>query len=392
MPIYIYYTVADEQGALATIDIEFPVDTPLDDLPLLLQAFSDLIEPLVYGGLQQAGFLVPVDITWPAASVNSDIQEKAEFTFTTELGNTKTLNLPTILEGYFRTGSKYIDQTDPDIAAFVTAIEDGIDLSGAGGSGTVQPCDQRGEDIVFLDKALENWGKRRDRPIYRPEEFLYSDIVTQILPDDLLAYYTLSESTGTIAHDSSGNGNNGTATGVTWGQTGIGDGTTAAGFDGINDLINIYSTAIRDALDAASAITLSWWSRVSTYDAVTRMMISFRASGNATLASYLNTTGVISLVWFDPSAKQKIFDPVGSLAWLHFSAVLDKAGGSVNFYVGGSPLGALSASFAGWTSLENFRIGVNSAANIQYWLGDIAHVAIWTAALSPAQIAALSEV
>jgi hypothetical protein len=159
----ITFTVADEKGDTSTITIPVPDSTALTDLPLMAQALADLLEPMVTGGLVNAFIrIVPTITGWAAAAAaDSDVQEKAEFALRTAGGFVKRLNLPTFLESLFNANSKDVNQADADVSAFVTALEDGIDLTGAGGSGIVQPCDLREEDLTSLLYATENWGRRR---------------------------------------------------------------------------------------------------------------------------------------------------------------------------------------------------------------------------------------
>lgn len=163
MPIHIYFTIQDGKGETSTVTIPFPDGTPLTDIPHLVQAFADLLDPLTTGGLLQAGARIIQDATgWIGTpSASADVQEKAEFILRTANGFLKRLNLPTFLESLFTPGSAVVDTADADVAAFVTALEDGVDLTGVGGSGVVQPCDLRGEDLVSLERAIENWGRRR---------------------------------------------------------------------------------------------------------------------------------------------------------------------------------------------------------------------------------------
>lgn len=60
--------------------------------------------------------------------------------------------------------------------------------------------------------------------------------VTKISSDNLQAGYTFNEGSGTIATDSSGNGNDGTIQGATWTTGKNGDGLS---FDGIDDSVSI---------------------------------------------------------------------------------------------------------------------------------------------------------
>ena len=60
-------------------------------------------------------------------------------------------------------------------------------------------------------------------------------------PSSLIGFWLQNEAAGGVSFDHSGYGRDGAYTGVTLGQPGIGDGSTAAGYDGINDFNNIYS-------------------------------------------------------------------------------------------------------------------------------------------------------
>lgn len=59
-------------------------------------------------------------------------------------------------------------------------------------------------------------------------------------PASLIGFWLQNEAAGGVSFDHSGYGRDGAYTGVTLGQPGIGDGSTAAGYDGINDFNNIY--------------------------------------------------------------------------------------------------------------------------------------------------------
>src|SRR5574340_820862 len=93
-------------------------------------------------------------------------------------------------------------------------------------------------------------------------DVLYWQRVRSLRPFALVAYWRLNELSGTTVTDSSGNGFDGTASGVTWDQAGIGDGETAAQFDGVNDTINVYSAGLASAFNGAVG-TLAAWVKVN---------------------------------------------------------------------------------------------------------------------------------
>ena len=91
----------------------------------------------------------------------------------------------------------------------------------------------------------------------------YWQTVSRIKRSNLLAYWPLWESAGTVMRDTSGNGRNGTyqATGITYGQSGIGDAWTSAALsvEGSND--NVTFKPIKDVygnqIGASSVSTTS---------------------------------------------------------------------------------------------------------------------------------------
>lgn len=162
MAIEIGLTITDVKGDKSTVTIPLPDGTALSDVQLFATQLAALVQPLVQGQLVSLTFTVPVNWTpWPIIDAAADVQEKARFAFRTASGFLKSLSIPTVVESIFATGSGDVDTSDPDVAAFVTAMEDGIDLTGVGGSGTIEPSDLRNDDLVSLAQAHEAWGRYR---------------------------------------------------------------------------------------------------------------------------------------------------------------------------------------------------------------------------------------
>ena len=75
-----------------------------------------------------------------------------------------------------------------------------------------------------------------------------------LLSTGLVAAYSFDEGSGTILHDTSGNGNNGTITNATWSTSGkFGD---ALSFNGTSAVVNIPNSA---SLGLTTAMTLEAW-------------------------------------------------------------------------------------------------------------------------------------
>lgn len=159
MAISVVYTVSDAKGDQSTFSIPVPDGTSLTDLLDFAQDMTALLQPLINGALRDVHFVIPVSfVSWPAASSLSDIQEKARFAFRTVNGFLKHLSLPAVVESIFAPGSRSVDLSDTDVAAFVTAMVDGIT---AASTNVIEPCDVRDEDLTELEAATEAWGKAR---------------------------------------------------------------------------------------------------------------------------------------------------------------------------------------------------------------------------------------
>lgn len=158
MAISVVFTVSDAKGDQSTFSVPVPTGTAITDLAGFAQALAALIEPLCNGALRDLHFSIPVSFTpWSAAASISDIQEKARFAFRTVNGFLKHVSLPTAVESVFAAGSRDVDIANTDVAAFITAMTDGITVN----AHDVEPCDVRGEDLTELESASEAWGKSR---------------------------------------------------------------------------------------------------------------------------------------------------------------------------------------------------------------------------------------
>jgi hypothetical protein len=77
----------------------------------------------------------------------------------------------------------------------------------------------------------------------------------------LVGYWNFDEGSGNVAHDTSGNGNDGTITGATWTTGKVGSG--ALSFDGNGDVV--VANSATSALRGKSAFTISLWASATSY-------------------------------------------------------------------------------------------------------------------------------
>lgn len=159
--IELFVNFVDESGDTATRSFYLDAGTSLADAALVVPALVNLIAPMILGGITGAGFTVSVDIDALGvglAQAASDIEEVARFAYRTVNNFVWRKTIPTLDESKVLAGSDNIDVTDADVLAFNTAMTDGIDVSGAGGSGTIQFVDSRAEDLtVRTGEAVEDF-------------------------------------------------------------------------------------------------------------------------------------------------------------------------------------------------------------------------------------------
>lgn len=164
MSFTILYSIEDEKGKRSTTEVKVPTATDYADVKIFAQQMAPLIDALVTGAIVRIGIsdtvVLPAGLAASPAA-NSDVEEGGRFQWRTNGGYYTGLRLPTFDEALVNAGSRDINLTDGDVSAFLTAMTDGIDLTGAGGSGTIYPCDYRDDDIVALEFAREQFQSSR---------------------------------------------------------------------------------------------------------------------------------------------------------------------------------------------------------------------------------------
>lgn len=161
--IAISYTLSDDDGDTATTTVHVPNVFSIAQYTEFARAMADLVDNIVSGHVDSAELTVTIDIstlTGNNAQSGSDVEEIGAFTFRTPEGREVVVNIPGINESMVAANSDDLDQLDTDIAAFTTAMLNGIAVAG----GTPQPCDVDEADLTVLVSAREEFrasGKRR---------------------------------------------------------------------------------------------------------------------------------------------------------------------------------------------------------------------------------------
>lgn len=160
LAVSIRFDFVDGKGKPSFTKVNVPNGFSIAQYTEFAQAMAQLITNLTQSRITRAGFSVGLDLSTSTIkavpNVLSDIAQKVMFGFSTVLAGFRTkMKLPALNEDKVTVGSDALNQADPDVAAFIAAMENGVVVVG----GTVSPCDQRENDINNTDYAKELFRK-----------------------------------------------------------------------------------------------------------------------------------------------------------------------------------------------------------------------------------------
>lgn len=261
---------------------------------------------------------------------------------------------------------------------------------------------------------------------YQGRQFLFpmmgakQSYISKVLSYSPTLYWPLNEVSGTTVYDYGPNGINVSyaPAGITLGQSGIGDGETAAEFDGNNTYVLIANVPAIDAQWDGDKGSMAIWNRVdglarwtdnttfryghhwrSNTDATYYIVVGGRYNANHTIFWRRRAGGPIL-------EKTYAFAPSGPTDWFFMGLTYDIVADTFSCYVGldGVLTTVYSGSFGG---VGNGAWGVNPVAQpggnttllaagsltLQEWIGRLAHAAYWkSVVLSQADMQALATV
>jgi hypothetical protein len=159
----IIYTVIDDDGDRATTAINVPTAFSLSQFGEFGTAMATFLDAILGGKVEGAEIAFSVDLSGLTSNTTlstSDVEEVGAFAFETAGGFPVKVNVPGIDELLVLSGSDDLDQADPAIAAFISAMENGIAVT----AGTISPTDVAEDDITTTVYARERFrasGTRR---------------------------------------------------------------------------------------------------------------------------------------------------------------------------------------------------------------------------------------
>ena len=220
----------------------------------------------------------------------------------------------------------------------------------------------------------------------------------RVLATGPIAYWIQGEAAGLVAVDQViSPGQDGTYTGVTLGQPGIGDGNTSPLFDGANDYNDVFTATLRGRFDGSEG-TFVVWARVLNAgvwtDGQFRRMISFHVDASNSITIY-KSGGVNTMTFFYEGSNINELIAIGgltSIGWLcfgctwSFSAGVD---GEFRAYINGAQIGLTQTALGAWVGLlqaATTQVGSLDQVPIQVWHGYLAHVGVWDRPLTPVEM------
>lgn len=154
--VVVRFDLLDDKGKTSFTKIRIPTTFSLSQYGEFGTAAAQLIANVSNCKVTGASLTFAIDLSGlglrTVASVVSDVAEKAAFIFGTAVTSFRAkFRIPTFNEDLVPPGSDAIDLVDVDVAAFVTAMEDGIVVTAT----TISPTDDRLNDVVGVTEARE---------------------------------------------------------------------------------------------------------------------------------------------------------------------------------------------------------------------------------------------
>jgi hypothetical protein len=224
----------------------------------------------------------------------------------------------------------------------------------------------------------------------------YYQKVLRTSPAHLIAYWPLWDRAG-VAAEGLISGRGGTYTGVTLGQDGIGDGRVCPYFDGANDYASVYSASLKNAFDGSEG-SLMLWLKVNDAsvwaDGLFRYACRFKCDDDSGLAIYKrDTANRLTLAYTAGGSGKSVEHTTSSPDWLHVLLTWTRSGDAMKAFVGGVQTGSTQTGLGNWAGSlksDSCNIGAHNQTPQMVWNGLVAHVALWSTPLTPAEISRLA--
>jgi hypothetical protein len=209
---------------------------------------------------------------------------------------------------------------------------------------------------------------------------------TTILEDTPIAYWRLNETSGSVAHDSSGHGNDATYFDCTLDAPGalLDESETAASFNGSTS----YVSGPNFAFAGSASFSIEAWANATEIDSGSyhHILTDETQSGNRQgYALFLTSAAEVGFERFVDSSNDIAFGPTLKTGMFHHVAGTYD-GATLTLYFDGVSVGTASDARLGTGTTDPFYVG--AAESVKFFGGVIGEVAIYDHALSAPRVAA----
>lgn len=161
--VTVQYQIVDASGDTAPTKVKVPNGFTIAQYVEFGQAMAQLIASIVLGRIASASINFRLSLsaatlrTAPLSGAN--VRNKAMFLFDAAVaGFSGKVRIPTYNDVYNVVGSDVLDASEPVIDAFITAMEDGIDI---GSSTIIAPLNGREMDLTTYKGGTEQFQRKR---------------------------------------------------------------------------------------------------------------------------------------------------------------------------------------------------------------------------------------
>lgn len=207
-----------------------------------------------------------------------------------------------------------------------------------------------------------------------------------------IGYWPQAESSGTTIVDESGNARNGIYSNVTLGAVGIGDGRTAASYNGTTSYGNIYTAGLAAAFNGSELSILLWFQMSGSgvwTDGLTRRCIYVAADASNYVRMFKGSINNNFQWTYNAGGTVKgASTSMSPTTWQHVAITVSKANDRMRAYLNGTSIATLTGLgvWAGTPASTTCVIGATTTVPVEVHSGLLAHTAIFDRELSAAEI------
>lgn len=227
----------------------------------------------------------------------------------------------------------------------------------------------------------------------------YSARVLSVRPASHVAYWPLSERAVMPVWNYLDVAANGVLVNGTRGLPGIGDGNFAYQFNGTNSVLNFYSAAFASAFNGAAG-TLALWFRFDPAaifpPIATKSLLWLGSSFGNRVTLLVDTAGRLAFYYIAGNILKSVVSAVLTAgAWYLAMLTYDGVANQMRAFLQGAQVGATQVALGTWLGAPvstMCAVGATSPTGPAWFPGSVAHLSVWNAALTPAEVASLYPV